>query len=74
MELRAEMAANVWKVLACEGQQVSDGDTLVILESIVGDLPMVAEGDGVVNILAVAEGDAVQKGDLLVVLLQWARS
>lgn len=37
MELRAEMAANVWKVLASEGQQVSDGDTLVILESIVGD-------------------------------------
>jgi len=35
---------------------------------------MVAEGDGVVNILAVAEGDTVQKGDLLVVLLEWARS
>ena len=31
------MAANMWKVLECEGQQASDGDTLVILESIVGD-------------------------------------
>ena len=30
-EVRAEMVANVWKVVAAEGAEVSDGDTLVIL-------------------------------------------
>ena len=28
-EVRAEMVANVWKVVATEGDQVEDGDTLV---------------------------------------------
>jgi biotin carboxyl carrier protein len=32
-EVRAEMVANVWQVVASEGDQVADGDTLVILES-----------------------------------------
>jgi acetyl-CoA carboxylase biotin carboxyl carrier protein len=32
-EVRAEMVANVWKVVAAEGDHVDDGDTLVILES-----------------------------------------
>ena len=32
-EVRAEMVANVWKVLVAEGDTVEDGDTLVILES-----------------------------------------
>ena len=31
-EIRAEMVANVWKVLVAQGDPVSDGDTLVILE------------------------------------------
>jgi acetyl-CoA carboxylase biotin carboxyl carrier protein len=37
-EVRAEMVANVWKVVAKEGDQVADGDTLVILESQEDDL------------------------------------
>ena len=32
-EVRAEMVANVWKVVASEGDKVDYGDTLVILES-----------------------------------------
>ena len=30
-EIRAEMVANVWKVVAATGDRVDDGDTLVIL-------------------------------------------
>jgi biotin carboxyl carrier protein len=30
-EVRAEMVANVWKVVVAQGDTVSDGDTLVIL-------------------------------------------
>jgi biotin carboxyl carrier protein len=63
-EIRAEMVANVWKVVASAGDQVSEGDTLVILESMKMEIPVVAEADGVVT-LAVNEGDVVQEGDLI---------
>jgi biotin carboxyl carrier protein len=64
-EIRAEMVANVWKVVAAAGDQVSDGDTLVILESMKMEIPVIAESDGTVAEMAVAEGDVVQEGDLI---------
>jgi acetyl-CoA carboxylase biotin carboxyl carrier protein len=64
-EVRAEMVANVWKVVVSEGDAVSDGDTLVILESMKMEIPVIAEADGTVTELAVAEGDVVQEGDLI---------
>ena len=64
-EVRAEMVANVWKVVATEGDQVEDGDTLVILESMKMEIPVLAEGGGTLTKLHVAEGDVVQEGDLI---------
>ena len=64
-EIRAEMVANVWKVVVAAGDQVSDGDTLVILESMKMEIPVIAESDGTVAEIAVAEGDVVQEGDLI---------
>ncbi|HEY2947790.1 MAG TPA: biotin/lipoyl-binding carrier protein [Micromonosporaceae bacterium] len=67
-EIRAEMVANVWKVVAGTGDSVSEGDTLVILESMKMEIPVLAESDGVVSQLAVNEGDVVQEGDLIAVI------
>jgi acetyl-CoA carboxylase biotin carboxyl carrier protein len=67
-EVRAEMVANVWKVVAAEGESVADGDTLVILESMKMEIPVLAEDSGTVTRLAVAEGDVVQEGDLIAVI------
>ena len=64
-EVRAEMVANVWKVVVAEGDTVEDGDTLVILESMKMEIPVVAESAGTVSALSVAEGDVVQEGDLI---------
>ena len=64
-EVRAEMVANVWKVVAAEGDQVGDGDTLVILESMKMEIPVLAEDPGVITKMHVAEGDVVQEGDLI---------
>ena len=64
-EIRAEMVANVWKVVTAEGEQVSGGDTLVILESMKMEIPVLAESAGVVTKMHVAEGDVVQEGDLI---------
>jgi acetyl-CoA carboxylase biotin carboxyl carrier protein len=67
-EVRAEMVANVWKVVAAEGTEVADGDTVVILESMKMEIPVLAEDAGTITKLAVAEGDVVQEGDLIAVI------
>ena len=64
-EIRAEMVANVWKVLVSEGDHVDDGDTLVILESMKMEIPVLAESPGVVTKLHIAEGDVVQEDELI---------
>ena len=64
-EVRAEMVANVWQVVASEGDQVADGDTLVILESMKMEIPVLAEAAGTITSIHVAEGDVVQEGDLI---------
>jgi acetyl-CoA carboxylase biotin carboxyl carrier protein len=67
-EIRAEMVANVWKVVAAEGDAVADGDTVVILESMKMEIPVLAEAAGTISRLAVAEGDVIQEGDLIAVI------
>ncbi|MDP9396528.1 MAG: biotin/lipoyl-binding carrier protein [Actinomycetota bacterium] len=67
-EVRAEMVANVWKVLVSEGDSVDDGDTLVILESMKMEIPVLADFAGRVASLAVGEGDVVQEGDVIAVI------
>ncbi len=67
-EVRAEMVANVWKIVVSEGDTVEDGDTLVILESMKMEIPVIAEAAGTVQELRVAEGDVVQEGDVIAVI------
>jgi biotin carboxyl carrier protein len=67
-EVHAEMVANVWKIVVAEGDRVEDGDTLVILESMKMEIPVLAEDAGTISTLAVQEGDVVQEGDLIAVI------
>ncbi len=67
-EVKAEMVANVWKVVAAEGQRVDEGDALVILESMKMEIPVCAESGGTVTKIAVREGDVVQENDLIAVI------
>ena len=67
-EIRAEMVANVWKVVVKIGDQVDKGDTLAILESMKMEIPVITEDGGTVSKIAVSEGDVVQEGDLIAVV------
>lgn len=67
-EIRAETAASVWKVTARPGDTVAEGDTLLILESMKMEIPVLAEDPGRIVDIAVAEGDVVREGDLLAVV------
>jgi acetyl-CoA carboxylase biotin carboxyl carrier protein len=67
-EVRAEMVANVWKVVVSQGDPVEEGATLVILESMKMEIPVITESAGTVAELKVAEGDVVQEGDVIAVI------
>ncbi|MCD2197481.1 biotin/lipoyl-binding carrier protein [Actinomycetospora endophytica] len=73
-EIRAEMVANVLEVVAREGTRVSDGDTVVLLESMKMEIPVLTEIEGTVVSVAVKEGDVVQGGDLIAVIERAAES
>jgi biotin carboxyl carrier protein len=67
-ELVAEMVANVLRVEVEEGAPVAVGDTVVLLESMKMEIPVIAEVAGVVSAVKVHPGDVVQEGDVLVEL------
>jgi acetyl-CoA carboxylase biotin carboxyl carrier protein len=66
--VEAHITGTVWKVECEVGQQVEEGDTLVILESMKMEMPVEAEDDGKVSEIACQEGQSVSEGDTLVVL------
>jgi acetyl-CoA carboxylase biotin carboxyl carrier protein len=66
--VEAEMVANVWKVLVTPGTSVAEGDTLVILESMKMEIPVVAPQGGTVTAVNVTEGGVVQEGDVIAVV------
>ena len=64
-EIHAEMVSSVWKVLVEPGSEVAAGDTLVILESMKMEIPVLTERAGTVRELHVTEGEVLQEGDLI---------
>ena len=67
-EIEAHITGNVWKIEVAVGDEVSDGDTVVILESMKMEIPVESEDDGVVKEIRCEEGQAVKEGDVLLVL------
>jgi biotin carboxyl carrier protein len=63
-----EVAGNIWKVEAAVGQQVAEGDVLVIVESMKMEIPVEAPRAGVVAEMLVREGEPVAEGALVAVL------
>lgn len=62
------VSGSVWKIAAVAGQTVKAGDTLVTIESMKMELPVMAPMDGVVSQVRCAEGHAVTVAQTLVVL------
>ncbi|MFC4181900.1 acetyl-CoA carboxylase biotin carboxyl carrier protein subunit [Saccharococcus thermophilus] len=64
----ASMAGSVWKIFVAVGDQVEEGQDVVILESMKMEIPIAAESSGVVKQIYVQEGDFVNEGDVLLEL------
>jgi len=67
-EVSAHITGTVWKIEVAIGQQVSAGDTLLILESMKMEMPVEAPESGKVIEIRCAEAQPVSEGDVLVVL------
>ena len=67
-DIAAHITGNVWKIQVAVGDTVSDGDEVVILESMKMEIPVESEDDGVVKEIICEEGQSVTEGDGLVVL------
>lgn len=68
MEVLTNMAGNVWKVVVKPGDQVSEGQDVVILESMKMEIPVSSEVNGIVDEIIVNEGDFVNDGDVVIKL------
>jgi acetyl-CoA carboxylase biotin carboxyl carrier protein len=67
-DVEAHITGTVWKIEVKVGDDVDEGDTVVILESMKMEMPVEAEDAGKVKEIRCEEGQSVSEGDVLVVL------
>ena len=67
-ELLAPIAGNVWKILIAVGDKVELDDEVIILEALKMETPIYCDDRGTITDIRVKEGDAVNEGDVLVVI------
>jgi len=66
--VKAHIAGTVWKVEVAVGDAVSEGQTVVILESMKMEMPVEAPSAGTVTRIVAVPGQSVEEGTLLIEL------
>jgi biotin carboxyl carrier protein len=67
-KIRSEVTGSVWKIEVAVGQSVSEGDTLIIVESMKMEIPISAPAAGVVSEILVSEGEPVADDQVVAIL------
>ena len=65
VDVTASVRGKICKIEASAGQAVKAGDTVIILEAMKMEIPVVAPQDGTIAGINVSVGDAVESGDVL---------
>ncbi len=68
VKITAGAAGKVFKVVASVGQAVKKGDSIIILEAMKMEIPIVASEDGTVAEITVAEGAMIESGAVVATL------
>jgi acetyl-CoA carboxylase biotin carboxyl carrier protein len=68
VEVKSEITGTVWQVKAKPGDPVEAGDTLVVIESMKMEIPVITEDPGVVKEILVKEKDPVSEGQVVAIL------
>ncbi|MFQ3212549.1 MAG: biotin carboxyl carrier protein [Marivirga sp.] len=66
-DLKAPMPGLIVEMLVEEGQEVTKGDSLLILEAMKMENVIKAAGDGIIKTIKIKKGESVEKGQLLIV-------
>ena len=67
-DVPAHITGTVWKIEKKAGDTVSDGDVLIILESMKMEMPVEAPVAGTVQEIRCKEAQPVNEGDVLAVI------
>ena len=68
IEIKSEITGTVWKITSSPGDKVDSGDTLVIIESMKMEIPVITEDAGTVKEILVKEKDPVAEGQVVAVI------
>lgn len=66
--IESEVTGTVWKVEVSVGDEVSEGDVLLILESMKMEIPVESPIDGLVSELRVEPEEAVEEDQVVAVV------
>lgn len=67
-EVKSEITGSLWKIVKKPGEAVAEDDTLMILESMKMEIPIMAEAAGTLKEILVQEGDPVAEGQVVAVI------
>jgi acetyl-CoA carboxylase biotin carboxyl carrier protein len=68
IEVKSEITGTVWQVKSKPGDNVESGDTLVVIESMKLEIPVITEDAGQVKEILVKEKDPVAEGQVVAIL------
>ncbi len=68
IEVKSEITGTVWKLKAKPGDRLGSGDTLILIESMKMEIPVITEDGGTVKEILVKENDPVTEGQVVAVL------
>ena len=68
IEIRSEITGTVWQLKVRPGDQVESGDTLIVIESMKMEIPVITEDGGTVKEILVTVKDAVAEGQVVAIL------
>lgn len=68
IEIKSEITGTVWKIVTQPGDKVEAGDTLIIIESMKMEIPVLTEDGGTVAEIRVQEKDPVAEGQVVAVI------
>ena len=68
IEIKSEITGTVWQVKAKVGDTVESGDTLVVIESMKMEIPVITEDAGTVKEIRVKEKDPVAEGQVVAII------
>ena len=68
IEVKSEITGTVWQIKSKPGDKVEGGDTLIVIESMKMEIPVITEDGGTVQEILVKEKDPVAEGQVDAIL------